>query len=56
MRYEVRLVRRAKEGVSPAAMCEIFSVSANGYRAWKRGGSPQRKRPTDALMSFEGQQ
>lgn len=32
------------------AMCQTFDVSASGYRAWKRGGSPQRKRLTDAQM------
>jgi putative transposase len=31
-------------------MCETLSVSASGYRAWKRGGSPQRKRLTDAQL------
>jgi len=32
------------------AMCEPLTVSISGYRAWKRGGSPQRKRLTDAQM------
>ena len=27
-----------------------LTVSISGYRAWKRGGSPQRKRLTDAQM------
>lgn len=27
-----------------SALCEVLSVSLNGYRAWKRGGTPQRKR------------
>ena len=29
------------------AMCETLTVSISGYRAWKRGGSPTRKRLTD---------
>lgn len=32
------------------AMCETLDVSVSGYRAWKRGGSPKRKRLTDAQM------
>ena len=32
------------------AMCETLTVSVSGYRAWKRGGSPKRKRLTDAQM------
>jgi len=32
------------------AMCETLSVSTSGYRAWKRGGSPGRKRLTDAQL------
>lgn len=32
------------------AMCETLAVSASGYRAWKRGGSPGRKRLTDAQL------
>ncbi len=31
-------------------MCEVLSVSISGYRAWKRGGTPERKRLTDAQM------
>jgi putative transposase len=31
-------------------MCETLSVSASGYRAWKRGGSPGRKRLTAAQL------
>ena len=33
-----------------AEMCEALVVSRNGYRAWKRGGSPNRKRLTDEQM------
>jgi putative transposase len=32
------------------AMCETLEVSVSGYRAWKRGGSPKRKRLTDTQM------
>lgn len=32
------------------AMCETLAVSVSGYRAWKRGGSPHRKRLTDAQL------
>ena len=31
-------------------ICEALAVSASGYRAWKRGGKPGRKRLTDAQM------
>lgn len=31
-------------------MCEVLDVSISGYRAWKRGGRPDRKRLTDAQM------
>ena len=31
-------------------MCEALVVSSSGYRAWKRGGSPKRKRLTDEQM------
>jgi putative transposase len=33
-----------------SAMGETLAVSLSGYRAWKRGGSPSRKRLTDAQM------
>jgi putative transposase len=33
-----------------SAMCAAVSVSQNGYRAWKRGGAPNRKRLTDAQL------
>ncbi len=32
------------------AMCQTLSVSISGYRAWKGGGSPNRKRLTEAQM------
>ena len=31
-------------------MCSVLSVSPSGYRAWKRGGTPSRKRLTDAQL------
>ena len=32
------------------AMCETLAVSVSGYRAWKRGGSLQRKRLSNAQL------
>ena len=32
------------------AMCGTLAVSIGGYRAWKRGGSPDRKRLTDVQL------
>jgi len=31
-------------------LCRVLSVSTSGYRAWKRGGTPQRKRLTDTQL------
>jgi putative transposase len=31
-------------------MCAVLDVSISGYRAWKRGGTPGRKRLTDPQM------
>ena len=31
-------------------MCDVLNVSANGYRTWKRGCTPDRKRLTDSQM------
>jgi transposase InsO family protein len=31
-------------------MCEKLNVSVSGFRAWKRGGKPDRKRLTDTQM------
>lgn len=31
-------------------MCAVLDVSASGYRAWKHGGTPDRRRLTDAQM------
>jgi transposase InsO family protein len=33
-----------------AALCEVLSVSINGYRAWKRGGTVERKRLTEVQL------
>ncbi|SDD99183.1 hypothetical protein SAMN05216345_1288 [Cupriavidus sp. YR651] len=33
-----------------SALCEVPSVSVNGYRAWKRGGTAERQRPTDTQL------
>lgn len=27
-----------------AILCDVLTVSVNGYRAWKRDGTPSRKR------------
>jgi len=32
------------------ALCEVLEVSLSGYRSWKRGGTPQRKRLTDIQL------
>ena len=31
-------------------MCNVLDVSISGYRAWKRGGTPDRKRLTGGQM------
>ncbi|OIQ92629.1 IS2 transposase TnpB [mine drainage metagenome] len=31
-------------------MCGVLNISVSGYRAWKRGGRPNRKRLTDTQM------
>lgn len=31
-------------------LCRALSVSSSGYRTWKRGGTPSRKRLTDAQL------
>ena len=33
-----------------AEMCAVLDISISGYRAWKRGGTPDRKRLTDSQM------
>ena len=39
-----------RQGFALAEMCEVLDVSISGYRAWKRGGTPNRQRLTDAQM------
>ena len=33
-----------------AELCDALDVSISGYRAWKRGGTPDRKRLSDSQM------
>jgi putative transposase len=33
-----------------SALCAVLSVSQNGYRAWKRGGTPERRGLTDVQV------
>lgn len=33
-----------------SSLCWVLSVSVNGYRAWKRGGTPRRTRLTDTQL------
>jgi putative transposase len=33
-----------------AELCDVLDVSLSGYRAWKRGGTADRKRMTDSQM------
>ncbi len=39
---------RERKAYPLPVMCEVLSVSISGYRAWKRGGKPNRQRLTDA--------
>ena len=39
-----------RHGFGLDEMCAVLDVSESGYRSWKRGGKPQRKRLTDAQM------
>ena len=43
-------IENERERFPLPVMCEVLSVSVSGYRAWKRGGQPGRKRLTDAQM------
>ena len=47
MRCEVRLDRCAAPPIPLPNLCEVLDVSVSGYRAWKRGGKPERTRLTD---------
>lgn len=42
----------AKQGQAFALseMCDALDVSISGYRAWKRGGRPDRKRLSNSQM------
>ncbi len=48
MRYAWIDKQREKFGLDE--MCGVLNVSVSGYRAWKRGGKPGRKRLTDAQI------
>jgi len=48
MKYAWIDAQRKMFGLSE--MCSVLKVSISGYRAWKRGGKPDRKRLTDAQM------
>ena len=39
-----------QKGFSLAEMCAVLDVSVSGYRAWKRGGTPERKRLSDSQI------
>jgi putative transposase len=39
-----------RNGFPLPAMCATLAVSISGYRAWKRGGAPDRTRLTDAQL------
>jgi hypothetical protein len=39
-----------RETFDLAELCAVLDVSVSGYRAWTRGGTPDRKRLTDAQM------
>ncbi len=44
-------IRAQGNGYGLNEMCQVLDVSESGYRAWKRGGKPYRKRLTDAHMA-----
>lgn len=48
MRYA--WIDKQREEFGLDALCLVLNVSVSGYRAWKRGGKPGRKRLTDAQM------
>ena len=39
-----------REDFELTELCQVRDVSVSGYRAWKDGGTPERKRLTDAQM------
>ena len=48
MKYAWINAQRTEYGLDE--MCWVLDVSESGYRAWKRGGKPERKRLTDSQM------
>ena len=48
MKYAWINTQRTEHGMDE--MCRVLDVSESGYRAWKRGGKPERKRLTDSQM------
>ena len=48
MKYAWMNVHRKTHAL--AEMCAVLDVSISGYRAWKRGGTQNRKQLTDAQM------
>ena len=43
-------IEMQRETFELAELCAVLDVSVSGYRAWKRGGTPDRKRLADAQM------
>ena len=50
MRCEVRLCNAQDQLLLLSEMCSVPDVSVSGYRARKRGGTPDRKRLTEGQM------
>ena len=48
MKYAWINAQRTEYGLDE--MCRVLDVSESGYRAWKRGGKPERKRLTDSQI------
>ncbi len=48
LKRELELTKEAT--FDRSEMCAALDVSISGYRAWKRGGTPNRKRLTDSQM------
>ena len=43
-------IEKQAHAVPLTEMCEVLDVSISGYRAWKRGGTPDRKRLTNGQL------
>ena len=43
-------IDRQRPAFDLSEMCAVLGVSISGYRAWKRGGTPNRKRLSDTRM------